>query len=95
MKRFIILLCVVAFIVALPLSHVAAKGKAPKIEICHGTDSLDLGTLEVVYGHVISVSGNALAAHEGHGDSVEFFAYNKGANANYPGTDCGFIHWFE
>lgn len=73
MKRFIILLCVVAFVVALPLSHVAAKGKAPaKVEICHVKATADLWGSPKAFGIVIEVSANAIPAHEAHGDSIAF-----------------------
>lgn len=87
MKRLIVVLCVVAFIVALPLSHSASakqdrdrdrdKDCAPvKVEICHvnsANDILDLGILGVyALGKVIEVSENAVATHEAHGDSNTF-----------------------
>jgi hypothetical protein len=76
MKRLIAVLCVVAFVVALPLSHVAAAGKgkgpAPKVDICHATDAFDVPQNEftVIVGHVITVSENAVDAHLAHGDSL-------------------------
>jgi hypothetical protein len=75
MKRIIILLCVVAFIVALPLSHVAVAGKgpAPKVNICHKPQYVgSLGGVDYYAGNIISVSENALDAHIAHGDSDEF-----------------------
>lgn len=41
----------------------AAAGPAPKVDICHYDE--DTGTY-----HLISVSGNALKAHEAHGDHL-------------------------
>jgi hypothetical protein len=77
MKRLTVLLCLVGFIVALPLSHSAMaakkkKGAPPaKVEICHVTDSTlwphSAGYMAVV-GRVISVSKNAVDAHLAHGD---------------------------
>ena len=76
MKRLIVVLCVVGFIVALPMSHLAFAGKPEekpvKVDICHATDSGALqsgGTL--IIGHVINVSENAVDAHLAHGDSLE------------------------
>jgi hypothetical protein len=73
MKRLLVLLLIVGFVVALPLSHlVLAKGPAPKVEICHVTDSGSVFGDTVVVGHVISVSENALDAHLAHGDLEDF-----------------------
>ena len=76
MKRLIVVLCVVGFIVALPMSHLAfagkPEGKPVKVDICHATDSAAMmsgGTL--IIGHVINVSENAVDAHLAHGDSLE------------------------
>ncbi len=70
MKRLIVVLCVVGFLAALPLSHVAAKGPAPKVDICHVTDSavVNAAGVSVVVGHVITVSENSKDAHVAHGD---------------------------
>ncbi len=71
------MLCVVGFLVALPMSHLAfaGKGPAPKVEICHITPNYTPSECfmffnEVVasYGHIISVSENAAQAHDAHGD---------------------------
>ncbi len=75
MKRLIILLCVVAFLVALPMSHMAFAKKAKvKVDICHATDfKVGLGAdgnVTLIVGHVINVSENAVAAHLAHGDST-------------------------
>ena len=81
MKRLIVLLCVVAFVVALPMSHVAAKGKPAKVDICHLTPNYGTSVPFVFfgndvvanYGHIISVSPNAADAHYAHGDPVPVF----------------------
>jgi hypothetical protein len=81
MKRLTVLLCLVGFIVALPLSHsaMAAKkkgGPPAKVEICHVTDST-LWPYNTAYtavvGHMISVSENAVEAHLAHGDVLVDF----------------------
>ena len=106
MKRLIVVLCVVGFIVALPMSHLAfaGKGPAPKVEICHvnsANDVVVLGTLVIAYGRVIEVSENAVAAHEAHGDmaSPGFFYMSEEARENndeifgvsLPNANCGFV----
>jgi hypothetical protein len=75
MKQLIVVLCVVGFLVALPLSHVAADGPAAEVEICHiapnDTPSepfMFFNEVVASYGHIISVSGNAAQAHYAHGD---------------------------
>jgi hypothetical protein len=93
MKRLIILLCVLVFIVALPLSHaIAGKGPAPKVDICHATDSAvvnDAG-VSLVVGHVINVSENAVAAHLAHGDTLAISGLDDG-----PGGWFGDMTWGE
>ncbi len=75
MKHLVVVLCVVGFIVALPLSHVAADGPAAKMDICHITPNYVPSApfmffQEVVahYGDIIFVSENAAEAHYAHGD---------------------------
>lgn len=48
----------------------AFAAPAEKVEICHVTDSFDVLSNEwtEVVGHRINVSGNALSAHQAHGD---------------------------
>ena len=91
MKRLIVVLCVVGFIVALPMSHLAFAGKPEekpaKVEICHvnsANDVVVLGTVVIAYGRVIEVSENAVAAHEAHGDmaSPGFFYMSEEAREN-------------
>ncbi len=76
MKRLIIVVCVAGLLAALPMSHLVAAGKgpAPKVDICHVTDSVDGlgagGNVTLIVGHVINVSENAVDAHLAHGDST-------------------------
>ena len=96
MKRLLILLCVVGFLTALPLSHVAVakKPKPVKVEICHATDSVELPGIGFITGHVISVSENALDAHLAHGDAElyfpidEFSIFVEQLGLNTVGADC-------
>jgi hypothetical protein len=68
--RVVNLALLVALAIAIPLSHQAlskkkGNGPAPKVAICHFPDDEP--------GHVIEVSGNAVAAHiEKHGDCTDF-----------------------
>lgn len=50
----------------------ALAAPAEKVEMCHVTDSFDVPQNEwtTVVGHRINVSGNALSAHQAHGDFV-------------------------
>ncbi len=83
MKRLLVVLCVVGFVVAVPMSHLAFGAKAEKVEICHITPNyapsvpfiwINPGNLVVaLYGHVIEVSGNAAEAHYNHGDPEALF----------------------
>lgn len=70
MKRFFIILLVVVFIAAIPLSHnLMAKAKAEKVRLCHITHLTEDGNGYTVHmGHVIVVSINAAPAHCAHGD---------------------------
>jgi len=84
MKHFTVVLFVVGFILALPLSHSAmAKGKRhkkqrcqEKVLICHvngSNDTIPIGSHSVItFGRVIKVSKRAVRAHERHGDSTAF-----------------------
>lgn len=73
MKRLLTILCVVAFLAALPLSHVAWAAPKAKVEICHvnsANDVLDLGGgLVVAFGRLIEVAEPAVPAHVAHGDN--------------------------
>ncbi len=82
MKRLLILLCVVGLLAAIPLSHLAAAGKAAeKVQICHiiaANDTIPFGfgevpTVLLSFGKEISVAPAAVPAHEAHGDSTTFF----------------------
>jgi hypothetical protein len=75
MQRLLILLCVVLFLAALPMSHLAFAGKPEekpaKVKVCHVTGQTPYedarGNLRQP-GHVIEVSENAFCAHIRHGD---------------------------
>ena len=76
MKRFLIGVLILAFVVAIPLSTTLMAGKQPKVDVCHlnsANDVLDLGTQVIAFGKVINVSEKAVAHHVKHGDSTEFF----------------------
>jgi len=101
MKRLLIMLCVVAFLAALPLSHIALAAPAVKVPICHvnsANDALDLGGLVVVFGKVIEVAEPAVPAHEAHGDNTAFFALDEDLRdilevafgISLPNADCYF-----
>ena len=106
MKRLLIILFVLVFIAAIPLSHnLMAKGKkADKVEICHVTPAMDeviLGSIVIHYGKVIKVSGNAVEAHVKHGDmpAPGFFYMSEEARdsieedfgVNLLNANCGFV----
>ena len=80
MKRLVILCVVLAFVVAIPLSH-SLMAKGEKVRLCHVTSADDFG----VYGHVIEVSINAKNAHCNHGD------HDRPALERKIGEACG---WF-
>jgi hypothetical protein len=84
MKRVLFVVCVVAFLAALPASHFAlANGPAAKVFICHVNSANGVGIDPasgdpVFFGRVIEVSENAIAAHLAqHGDSTEFVTFDK------------------
>jgi hypothetical protein len=83
MKRLIVVLCVVGFIVALPMSHLASAAKPQtKVAICHVNSANDVLYLEdgnvVTFGRVIVISENAVATHVAqHGDSTEYADLDK------------------
>jgi hypothetical protein len=64
MKRLIVVLVILVFIAAIPLSHSLRAKPMSKYMICHITGE-DEGILT---GHIIIVSGNAVPAHYAHGD---------------------------
>ncbi len=65
MKRLLIILFVLVFIAAIPLSHnLMAKAKPAKVTLCHITHTTDTHYI----GHVIVVSPNAVKAHCSRGD---------------------------
>jgi len=107
MKRFLIILFVLVFIAAIPLSHnlMAKKAEKPgKVEICHvnsANDVLELGATVIAFGKVIEVSEKAVAAHEKHGDmAAPGFFYITKEDAEYwedyygiklPNANCLFV----
>jgi len=82
MKRLLVLCVVLAFVVAIPLSHSLMAQKDGKVRLCHVTKADDLG----VYGHVIEVSINAKNAHCNHGDHDRPVAERKVGDA------CGWLY---
>lgn len=82
MRRSFVLFGVVALCLALSVSHNALAGKkgpAPKVDICHVTDSIDIGNgWTLVVGHVINVSENAIDAHLAHGDTLIYDDIDNG-----------------
>jgi len=103
MKRMLVLFCVVAFLIALPMSHSVFAGKADKVAICHlnsANDVIDLGPFGVIaFGKEIEVSGNALDAHLAHGDSVDYLPLpeelrdllEEALQMKLPNADCYFL----
>jgi len=99
MKRLLVLLCAVAILVALPLSHFAEKGV--KVDVCHvnaANDTLAEFGLVFYFGNVINVSENAVKAHEKNGDSVAFLSLDENLRVLFenffgisiPNADCYF-----
>ena len=74
MKRFLIGVLILAFVVAIPLSTTLMAKKGDKVEICHLNSSNDavflLDGREVNYGRVIKVSAKAVQANVSRGDST-------------------------
>ena len=84
MKRLLALLCVVGFVVALPLAHSAFAKPAAKVAICHvssANDFVDFGGVKLFFGRQVEVSENAVAAHLAHGDSTDFECFGPEARA--------------
>ncbi len=77
MKRLIVVLCVVGFIVALPLSHSAIAKPKLMTPICHVTGSV----AGLATGRVIGVplGSKAESVHLAHGDIADGdFTYDDG-----------------
>ena len=102
MKRLLIMLCVVAFLVALPMSHSAFAGKKAKVAICHvnsANDAIEGVGATLVFGKVIEVSENAVAAKEAKGDSAVFYPLTEELRdlleellgISLPNADCYFV----
>ncbi len=99
MKRFIVALCLVAFLVALPMSHLvsAAKKKKPvrkKVAICHIIEANDVvygfwGVVDLHFGKEIEVATSAVPAHIEHGDSDTFFGGDTAAGPIQQFKDAG------
>lgn len=102
MGRFLGLLAVLGIFAAVPLSHVALAKPAAKVDICHvnsANDIIDFGNGDfVAFGRVISVSENAVDAHEAHGDSADFIEVDATLRdlvadlfgINLPNANCAF-----
>ena len=78
MKRLLALFTVAAFLVAVPASHLIwSKAHVPvkKVQVCHK-------------GKVITVSKNALNAHQKHGDCQLPACDFTAANIFQTGQDC-------
>ena len=74
MKQVILGLAVLALL-AIPVGT-SADEPPTKVAVCHvngANGSVDLGGIVLSLGRVISVSGNAVSAHERHGDNDSFF----------------------
>jgi len=75
MKRLLILLAVASLVMAVTVTPSASAAKPNKVEICHVNSAngvIEVGTVLITFGRVISVSPKAVSAHEAHGDSVDF-----------------------
>ena len=105
MKRLIVILCVVGFAAALPMSHsalAAKKAPAAKVRICHVNSANDVVVFNETYsamlGRVTEVSENAVNAHLAHGDSEVFFPLSEEVRTwieevyeiSVPNADCYF-----
>jgi len=83
MKRLLVMLGVVVFLAALPLSHLAMAVPScqEKVYICHvnsANDSLRIGCTTFTFGIVIEVDESAVPAHlEEHGDSLCFETFDE------------------
>lgn len=85
MKRLLVSLAVIGSLAAIPVSNVLwGKGHVPanKDQVCHK-------------GEVITVSSNALARHQGHGDCqlpecdfANVFHTGEACSSNNPGGEC-------
>jgi hypothetical protein len=80
MKRLLLVACILAFLAALPASHLAlaCHGPASKVSICHVNSANGVGFdattgAQVFFGRVINISENAVAAHLAHGDSLSYY----------------------
>ena len=72
--------------------------KNDKVDICHVISANDvilfLGVLNLHFGKVISISGNAVDAHLAHGDNTIFFQNEtsipafRAAGAHLPAANC-------
>ncbi len=77
MRRLLAALAILGFLAALPLMHAALAAPMDKVLVCH-IDEVDFTvdpttgdiTVNSFTAHVIDVNGNAVSAHEGHGDVV-------------------------
>lgn len=99
MKRLLVVLCVVGLFAALPLSHLAfAAEPETKVAICHVNSANDVYQ-NVVFGHVIEVSEEAVPAHQEHGDNLRFIPLDEDFRKeleemfgiDLPNADCYFI----
>lgn len=74
MKRLLVMLGVVAFLAALPLSHLAWAEEPCLVPICHVNSANDVFSFDdtlLVFGRVIEIDENAVQAHlDEHGDSL-------------------------
>ncbi|UCF16093.1 MAG: hypothetical protein JSW59_01260 [Phycisphaerales bacterium] len=79
MKRLIVVLCVVGFIVALPLLHLAmANPPQGRTWICHVTNVEILKPGYVLKeGRLIYLPGEAEAVHMAHGDFYPYLAIDS------------------
>lgn len=106
MKRFLIILFVVAFIAAIPLSHNLLAQKSANVLICHITHTgVNDNNFAIFTGHVIEISPKAVPAHCAHGDhnpvqldkvkGDECKRKIEGAKAKCNGEDPGNPRWYK
>lgn len=81
MKRLLVLLCIAAFLTALPLSHIVMAAPEAKVKICHvnsANDVIDLKFLgKFIFGKEIEVAPASVPSHLAHGDSAEYFPVDQ------------------
>jgi len=73
MKKFTVIMIALAFVAAIPASHLLTAAKKDKVAVCHFVKKAPSNP-NFIYGKVLMVPESAVSSHLAHGDKAMPFA---------------------